>query len=442
MVSIWRFTPEWILLNLVSFRWTSLRFLLGLPLLVSVSLRLLLWVKNLLLWAILLLFGHLNILFWEHKLFDWRQLATFLLHLNLLLFRPLKLELGIAFLLNWWLFDNLILWLLSGHLYIFLRLVFLYESEAESFAVLLFFVSGNLFLSCFLLKISSKLDVDVWLVAYVILLEPFEVALVHWYAQWLHPIKNFVFLRLLITLSLELLLNLIFHWVLLWLGVIIMEYRHLMLHKLRERLTTNWSFLLQLRHLRFTVLNIVHEQKILLRVRSWSTLGWRHGLGFRNLLIRISLDINRFTLRRVKHSDQLFLDRRSSVTKGVTNDSLRSVASVLELFLGLFTLFSLPLCLIVTIKLGNLISNIEVFDLKFELLSPMLILDLLKPLSRLAEIFLGKELLSLFLDDDSVNVSKPQVSWNMRFLDPYLLLKFFEIVVAVQFQIWLQLRLG
>jgi len=64
----------------------------------------------------------------------------------------------------------------------------------------------------------------------------------------------------------------------------------------------------------------------------------------------------------------------------------------------------------VTIKLGNLISNIEVFDLKFELLSPMLILDLLKPLSRLAEIFLGKELLSLFLNDNSVNVSKPQVS--------------------------------
>jgi hypothetical protein len=36
-------------------------------------------------------------------------------------------------------------------------------------------------------------------------------------------------------------------------------------------------------------------------------------------------------------------------------------------------------------------------------------LDLLKPLSRLTEILLCKKLLSLFLDHNSVNVSKPQV---------------------------------
>ena len=231
LVSLWRLTPE-ILINLVWLRRTSLRFLLGLPL-VSISLRLLLWIRNLLLWNILLFFGHLNILFWKHKLFDWRQLPTFFLHLNLLLFRPLKLQLGVTLLLDWWLFDNLILWLLGGHLYIFLWLIFLNESEAESFAVLLFFVSSNLFLPSFLIKISSELDVDVWLVANVVLLEPFEVTLVHWNAKRLHSIKNFVFLRLLVTLSLKLLLNFIFHWVLLWLGIIIMEYRHLMLHKLR-----------------------------------------------------------------------------------------------------------------------------------------------------------------------------------------------------------------
>jgi hypothetical protein len=33
----------------------------------------------------------LDIFFWEHEFFDWRQLATFLLHLNFLLLRPLKL---------------------------------------------------------------------------------------------------------------------------------------------------------------------------------------------------------------------------------------------------------------------------------------------------------------------------------------------------------------
>jgi len=65
----------------------------------------------------------------------------------------------------------------------------------------------------------------------------------------------------------------------------------------------------------------------------------------------------------------------------------------------------------------------------------MLILNLFKPLSRLAEVLFGKELLSFFLDDNSIDVSKSQISRIIRFLDHKLLLEFFKVMMAVNFQI-------
>lgn len=71
----------------------------------------------------------------------------------------------------------------------------------------------------------------------------------------------------------------------------------------------------------------------------------------------------------------------------------------------LFAFFSLPNSLECAIKLGGLIPHLEILDLELELLSPVLILDLLKPLPRFAEILLSEELLSFLLDNDSIDVS-------------------------------------
>lgn len=135
----------------------------------------------------------------------------------------------------------------SGHFFdVFLGLILLNEPETEPLAVMLLLGSCDLSDSCLLLKVSRKLYVNVRLVTNIILLEPLKIALVHGDTQRLHPIEDLILLRLHIALSLQLLLDLVVHRVLLRLCVVVMEYWHLMLHKLGERLAADWGGVLQL----------------------------------------------------------------------------------------------------------------------------------------------------------------------------------------------------
>ena len=62
-----------------------------------------------------------------------------------------------------------------------------------------------------------------------------------------------------------------------------------------------------------------------------------------------------------------------------------------------------------TVELGGLIPNLEVLDLKLELLTPMLVLNLLKPLPGLAEVLFSIELFSFFLNDNSIDVCESEI---------------------------------
>ena len=70
----------------------------------------------------------------------------------------------------------------------------------------------------------------------------------------------------------------------------------------------------------------------------------------------------------------------------------------------------------------------------------MLVLDLLNPLPRLAEVFLSIELLAFLLDNDSINVGQTKVSGDFWFLNQNLLLKFIEIFGTVNLEILNKLR--
>jgi hypothetical protein len=83
-----------------------------------------------------------------------------------------------------------------------------------------------------LLEISGELLLDVGLVADIDILEPLEVTFVHRDLDWLHVVEDRVLLGLHLPLTLELSLDGILHRVLLRLCVIVMEHRHLVLHKL------------------------------------------------------------------------------------------------------------------------------------------------------------------------------------------------------------------
>jgi hypothetical protein len=172
---------------------------------------------------------------------------------------------------------------------------------------------------------------------------------------------------------------------------------------------------------------MVELEQILLRIGPGTPLGWGDGLGFGNGLIGIVLVVGTRGLRTIKHLDQLLLDGRGCIAKGVPDNPPRMVTGVLELFLLFFPLLSLPQGLEVAIEFVRLISHLEILDLHLELFSTMLVLDLLDPLAGLAEVLLGIKLLSLLLDDDSVDVSKAKVVGDLRLLDQNLLLEFVKI---------------
>ena len=79
----------------------------------------------------------------------------------------------------------------------------------------------------------------------IILLEPLEIALVHRIAQSLHAVKYSV--RDCLSFDLKLLLNGVFHAILLRLCVIVVKDRHLVLHELRKGLATIDTLIEELR---------------------------------------------------------------------------------------------------------------------------------------------------------------------------------------------------
>ena len=88
-----------------------------------------------------------------------------------------------------------------------------------------------------------------------------------------------------------------------------------------------------------------------------------------------------------------------------------------------------------TVKFTWLGTHLEIFNLHFKLISAILILDLFKPLTRLAEVFLGVKLLSFFLNDDSVNICQTKFTGNFSLFYQNLFFEFVKIRMTIDFNI-------
>ena len=105
------------------------------------------------------------------------------------------------------------------------------------------------------------------------LLEPVEVLFVQADAHWR---DEFSVLSLVLALALQLVINSVLHRVCLRLGVVVVEYRHLVLHELGKWLATSGCRTLLLHHLRLGIaIKVIQLEQVLLRVGSpETTLLW------------------------------------------------------------------------------------------------------------------------------------------------------------------------
>ena len=165
--------------------------------------------------------------------------------------------------------------------------------------------------------------------------------------------------------------------------------------------------------------DVIDFEDILLRIGSWS-FGW-------NQLKRIFIPVI------IQHSQKLFFNGSSRITQSVANDSPVGDSSIMSLRL----LFSLPFGLEVLRLLQLVLANLEGLNLHAELVSSVLVFNLFEPLSGLVIPLLFIVLFTLFLNDDSIHVSKSQCTMLKLPFPVNLLMEHINVSRAVSFDVLL-----
>jgi hypothetical protein len=184
LILLWRYQTEGLLLLLVLAGGAMMRLMCHRHLLWGQSLLIFPHWRTFLKW--IFIFGWLDLV-------NWGQLSRFHLHFNFSLFRLLKLELLLTLLLDWRLLNDLVLGsFLINHFNIFFYSIFLNESKTEPLGLMLLLLPSNLSDSVLLLKIPSKLPLNISLMADIIFPEPLKIALIHGDLHRLHLVKDFI----------------------------------------------------------------------------------------------------------------------------------------------------------------------------------------------------------------------------------------------------------